>query len=282
MLKDLSARERQILGLASAGLLDKNISTELEISPNTLRTYWHRIRQKCGNLPRGALTAAFVQGQLPFSEDTALAAPGSEQPLTNIDDPATLRHSAIYFATELRRVQEAFRRTERACNVYMAFVREHESIRTDAELAAVVSRVLVEVGGYVMAWVGIVNHDEGQTISVLSSHGDRHGYLRDIQVSWGESEHGQGPTGLAVRTGKTQVNQDFLANPRMLPWRDRAMISGFQASIGLPLARDDIVFAVLSVYAEEPDAFSEKERNVLEELVCDLAADWPESPFGAG
>lgn len=56
----LSNREAEILGLATQGLLDKQISEKLDVSLNTLRTYWARIRQKIGDLPRPALVALFM------------------------------------------------------------------------------------------------------------------------------------------------------------------------------------------------------------------------------
>lgn len=46
--------------MAAAGMLDKQISSELGISPNTLRTYWTRIRGKLGQVTRSAIVAGFV------------------------------------------------------------------------------------------------------------------------------------------------------------------------------------------------------------------------------
>jgi DNA-binding CsgD family transcriptional regulator len=66
----LSDRERQILGMAAAGMLDKQIGLELGISLNTLRTYWTRIRAKLGDVPRAALVAEFVKADL-HREDQA-------------------------------------------------------------------------------------------------------------------------------------------------------------------------------------------------------------------
>lgn len=60
-LDRLSAREKQVLSLASAGLLDKQIAAELSITQNTLRTYWSRIRAKVGEVPRSALSALFAE-----------------------------------------------------------------------------------------------------------------------------------------------------------------------------------------------------------------------------
>lgn len=57
----LSVREAQVLSLSAAGYLDKQICAELGLSPNTLRTFWTRIRAKVGSAPRSALAAAFVQ-----------------------------------------------------------------------------------------------------------------------------------------------------------------------------------------------------------------------------
>jgi DNA-binding CsgD family transcriptional regulator len=62
--KSLSAREREVLGLAAAGLMDKQIGPQLDVSLNTLRTYWSRIREKAGDEPRTALVAAYVAEEL--------------------------------------------------------------------------------------------------------------------------------------------------------------------------------------------------------------------------
>ena len=60
-LEKLSQREEQVLALAAAGLLDKQIAVELGISLNTLRTYWSRIRAKIGDVPRSGLSAMFAE-----------------------------------------------------------------------------------------------------------------------------------------------------------------------------------------------------------------------------
>ena len=59
----LSPREGQVLKMAAQGFLDKEISAELGVSLNTLRTYWSRIRGKVGEVPRIALATAFVENR---------------------------------------------------------------------------------------------------------------------------------------------------------------------------------------------------------------------------
>lgn len=64
----LSNREREVLSLASAGYVDKWIAARMGVSANTLRTYWTRIRGKLGEVPRTALVAAYVEGEMTEEE----------------------------------------------------------------------------------------------------------------------------------------------------------------------------------------------------------------------
>gem|GEM_PF-6221711 len=58
-----------MLALAVDGLLDKEISQELGVTLNTLRTYWSRIRGKVGDVSRSALAVAFIEHSSTTSED---------------------------------------------------------------------------------------------------------------------------------------------------------------------------------------------------------------------
>ena len=122
-----------------------------------------------------------------------------------------------------------------------------------------------------MAWIGFVEHDQDRSIKVIASCGDKHGYLKGIDVGWGSDPEGSGPTGAAVRTNRVQINRDFFASEHMKPWRDRAAKSGFQSSIAIPLSVDDKVLGVLSAYAEEPDAFDELEVRLLGDISKDVS-----------
>jgi putative nucleotidyltransferase with HDIG domain/PAS domain S-box-containing protein len=121
--------------------------------------------------------------------------------------------------------------------------------------------------GYKMAWIGQLESDEAKTIKPLKSAGFDHDYLDSIKIYWSDDALGHGPTGTAAREGRTVVNQNFLTNPAVLPWRESAKENGFQSSIALPLKTDSgSVFAVLTIYAVEHDAFDEDEAEKLEEL----------------
>ena len=152
------------------------------------------------------------------------------------------------------------------CNLALVETEDEEAYLTE------VCRAVVDAGGYRMVWVGQAEQDAGKTVRCLAQAGDTKGYLQTVRISWDEAlTIGRGPTGRTVRTGRTQINQNYLTNPSVAPWRRAAQECGFQASIALPLTNSQRTFGALTIYAEEPDAYSGREVELLEELARNLA-----------
>jgi transcriptional regulator with GAF, ATPase, and Fis domain len=143
--------------------------------------------------------------------------------------------------------------------------------REETELFQEMCVVLVQLGGYGLACVAAPNSDAGKTVRLLAIAGVDAGHLDQAATSWGEGPRSADPTGDALRTGEVQVNQDFAVNPTVAPWREEALKRGYQASIGLPLRVDNKVFAALTLYAEQPNAFDEEERALLLALTEDVS-----------
>lgn len=151
------------------------------------------------------------------------------------------------------------------CN--MALVRAEEEHR----LLSDVCRLVVGTGGYRMAWVGFAEQDAAKTVRPVAQSGYELGYLGSVNITWADTERGQGPTGTAIRTGVTVANQDCLSNPKMAPWREAASTRGYRSSIALPLVGKKRVLGALTIYSQEPYAFNPEEVTLLEELANDLA-----------
>lgn len=143
--------------------------------------------------------------------------------------------------------------------------------RNETELFQEMCEVLVQVGGFRMANVAMPNDDAGKTVRFVAVSGADDGYTAQAAIGWGEGPRSLGPTGAALRTGEVQVNQDFAVNPTMAPWREEALKRGCQAGIGLPLEVDGKVFAALTLYAMQPNAFDEEERTLLVALAGDVS-----------
>jgi hypothetical protein len=96
-------------------------------------------------------------------------------------------------------------------------------------------RIAVEVGGFRMAWIGLVDPESGQ-IKPVSSRGFEEGYLDRVFISVDRHDRkGRGPTGIAARTGEVNICRDFAMDPRMAPWRQEALKRGYRSSGAFPL-----------------------------------------------
>lgn len=135
--------------------------------------------------------------------------------------------------------------------------------RNEDELFDETCRILIDDGGYRLADVAVPMHDERKSIRFVTVAGPAAGYVADIDITWGAGPHGVGPTGTALREGITQVNQDFTRNPRVAAWREAATKWGIEASIALPLRCREKVVGVLTIYAEQPNAFDGEELSLL-------------------
>lgn len=148
-----------------------------------------------------------------------------------------------------------------------ALVQEGEESR----LLERICRTIVEVGGYRLTWVGYVEHDDGKSIRPVKQVGFEEGYLEDLGITWGDTEKGRSAVGTAVRTGKPFIRRYARDDPQSAPWYDEAQARGFASAIALPLMADGVPFGVLTICADESDAFFEEEVNLLRTLADNLS-----------
>ncbi len=180
--------------------------------------------------------------------------------------------SLVKNITERKKVEVELTRLNRQlraisdCNQVIVRENDEQTLFTD------VCRILCEVVGYRMSWVGIVKHDDAKTVQPVAWYGDNYEYLQTANITWADTDRGRGPTGVAARTGKTDFCQDFLTEPKVVYWREAALTRGFRSSIAIPIFdREGSVFAVLTLYAAQPNGFTPAEVGLLEELTNDLA-----------
>jgi transcriptional regulator with GAF, ATPase, and Fis domain len=166
---------------------------------------------------------------------------------------------------DLRRTQLALK-TISACNGVLV------RAPSEATLLAEICRVVIEKGGYRMAWVGFAENDEYKSIGIAARAGCDEGYFEKSRISWDETiERGRGPTGTSIRTGQIVICDDFQTNPLVLPWRKDAAEHGYASVIALPLRNGEKNFGVLTIYSAEAHAFNPMEVELLKELADDLA-----------
>jgi PAS domain S-box-containing protein len=129
----------------------------------------------------------------------------------------------------------------------------------------------VNTGGYVMAWIAFPVDDSNKSVRCVAQSGNTGDYLEKINLTWADTELGQGPVGTAIRTRTTSINQNFLINPQMEPWREIALRQGYQSCIALPLLFNEQSLGILTIYANTTEVFTNDEVALLEELAGNLA-----------
>jgi PAS domain S-box-containing protein len=175
--------------------------------------------------------------------------------------------------SERKRAEEALSRSNRElraisdCNQVLLRASDEESLLRD------ICRIIYEEAGYHPVWVGYVEHDDAKSVRPVAWAGADEAYLANARISWSEDNvRGRGPTGTAIRSGKTCCCQDFVTDPLVEPWRELLLQDGFRSAISLPLKDEHAnVFGCLSMHSERPQAFAPEETRLLEELAGDMA-----------
>lgn len=118
---------------------------------------------------------------------------------------------------------------------------------------------------YEFAWIGDRALD-GDRVVPRASAGDDDGFLDAVDAATDEDAARHGPAETALRTGEVEVatveTDPDAREPDgdAAPWRAAAAARGFRSVAAVPLRDRETVYGVLSVYAERPDAFGERER----------------------
>ena len=173
-------------------------------------------------------------------------------------------------ATQRQEAENILRRTERALMTISACNKELVRAADETTLLREVCRVMVEQGGYRMAWVGMAIHNAAKSVRVVAQAGYDDGYLEGLNLTWADTLRGQGPTGVALRTRQIAACHDFQSDPQVEPWREVATKQGFRSSISLPICNGKLL-GTLTLYATEVNAFNQSEIELLKGLSDDLA-----------
>ena len=134
---------------------------------------------------------------------------------------------------------------------------------SEQELLQSICEILVAGGELRTASIGYCEDDAEKTIRLVARSGYGPDYLGQGKLSWGEeTAAGQGPFGVAVRTGKSCWVDDIRTDPRFSPWRDAALARGYSSCLAVPLLahgkRGSVdLRGTLNLYSTECNAFDE-------------------------
>jgi diguanylate cyclase (GGDEF)-like protein/PAS domain S-box-containing protein len=173
--------------------------------------------------------------------------------------------------TAERRAEESLLRLNRTLKVLSCCNETLVRATDEKALLNGVCDILVTLGGYLLAWVGFPCRDAARTIEVAASAGVGGDYLRSLRLSWGDNEHGRGPTALAIREGETVVSRQPGTDPRFPHLQAVIDDLDISAVISLPLRSGEENLGALTICSADAEAFDQEEVKLLSELAEDLA-----------
>ncbi len=164
--------------------------------------------------------------------------------------------------------------TAKNLRLYTVLAQVNQAVTRQTDKQALLQEicdVAVATGGFKMAWVGMPDRDTGRIIPACSA-GFVNGYLDKLKIELEEkSQYSKGPTGCAAISGKICLCADTASDPAMAPWREKALERGYRSSAAIPLEEKGKTTAVITIYSEHPQFFSEEEVKLLGEIRSDVS-----------
>jgi PAS domain S-box-containing protein len=135
-----------------------------------------------------------------------------------------------------------------------------------------VCRVIVEEGGYALAWIGYAREGDDRRIEPVVVYGDHPEYIREIFVSWDIARpEGRGPAGTAVREARPVFIENIGHSREFIPWRERAQAHGYASCLALPFLVDPQTRGVICFYSRVTQAHDSAWLSLLEGLAREIA-----------
>jgi C4-dicarboxylate-specific signal transduction histidine kinase len=134
-------------------------------------------------------------------------------------------------------------------------------LQTESEQDALQSicEILTEGDEFRLAWIGYCEDSAGRTIRPVAKAGSSLDFLERV-----ENSIGNGPPGLAVRTGKPCWINDISTDPAAAGWAAVATDAGYGSCIALPLIAHDRggrfidLRGSLNLYTREREVFDDR------------------------
>ena len=144
--------------------------------------------------------------------------------------------------------------------------------QSSATLLQDICDAITQDSPFLLAYVGIVGPAPEYRMTVQAQAGRAIDYLDGIEISGvKEQQSGQGPVGMAFRTGVSQIIADVDTDMNYAPWRELAHRYGIRCSMTVPFAIAPEKTGVLGVYSANANAFGPVVSEAFEHLAQEIA-----------
>jgi PAS domain S-box-containing protein len=141
-------------------------------------------------------------------------------------------------------------------------------VRNRLDLFRESCRVIVNQGGFMLAWVGIL---EGDAIRPVAYYGDG-SVLADLHIGVGAGGASLDPIAVAIREGRQVISNNIASDAGLQPGlRDALLGAGCRSQLVQPLMTGGRAVACLVLNSSEADYFDAEEAKLLDGLAGNIS-----------
>jgi diguanylate cyclase (GGDEF)-like protein/PAS domain S-box-containing protein len=192
---------------------------------------------------------------------------------TDLRNDETVR-SIVFNLRDITEREQAEARARRLARMYAALSAANEAaaqLPAEKELFQKICEIAVEHGDMALATVRILARGSSW-LDIAGHAGGMTQYLPTSRISTDPAlPEGQGIAAEALRTGRTTVSNDFLAEPKLRPWWEAAREAGIGAVACIPLRRAETAIGLLILYSRGTGWFDAELVTLAERMAASLS-----------
>ncbi len=223
-----------------------------------------------------ALRASVTESGEPARATIAITQDGVRRDTELVIQPVRVPHGphdgAVATAIDVTELWQAMRRVAQLDRVYAILSGINQAIvriRDRDQILQEACRIAAEVGGFELAWVGLV--EPNGDVKVVGRAGRNLDVLDELAVSARDEPSGRGVVGTSIRENRTVVVGDAGVDERLAPWQPRVIGLKFRTAAGFPLRVVGSVVGAFAMYSSQADHFDAEEVRLFEELADDIS-----------
>lgn len=171
--------------------------------------------------------------------------------------------------TERKHYQDQLEQANRSLRMLTEVNKTMIQAADEYVLFADVCTILVSVGMYKLAWIGMVELNSQESIQIVAQAGDTR-LLEDTLFSSQGKELETGPIAKVIQSGRQQVVQSGDGTTNYRQWQDRLKEHGLKSMISVPIKHQEQNIGTINICSTEEDAFEADRVTFLSELSNDL------------
>jgi PAS domain S-box-containing protein len=141
---------------------------------------------------------------------------------------------------------------------------------TEEQLFNDICQIIIDVGGYQVAWVGLAQDEGAGTLNPIAYAGEREICIDPVQVTSGEDTAAV-PAMRAIRNSKVSLGCAFLNGAKDPKASEGKNACDCHSSLALPLMIEGTTVGALTICGSIPGLFDQTQVQVLKELADDLS-----------